>query len=351
MKKTIFISAMLLCLIIVAAAYVFLMKKNNAVSLADKANNRQVILYNWEEYTDPSILSDFEKETGIKVILKEYTSESECIAELQSDAGQYDVVITSARGMEKLKLTKCFDLTKIPNIKNVLPAYGGFENAIPYLYGTTGLAINTDFVPADTDSWSVLWDKKYKGKVTLLESPPEVIGAICFYTGIPLSKLEQPDNLKIIEKYAVLLKENEPDFGETFENIEKLLSGEKWIVHVYSGDVILKAGDRKNIKYILPKGGISKWTDYFMLCTNVKNIDEAHKLVDFFLRPDIAARSANKFHYVAPIKGVEKYIDKTCPNSETIFPSEEVLKSAINLSGFDEMRNEHQRIFYLIKSK
>ncbi|MFA6186187.1 MAG: spermidine/putrescine ABC transporter substrate-binding protein [Phycisphaerae bacterium] len=351
MKKIASVFIFLLCLAVVAAAYVFMTKKNNAVQPADHSDNKEVVLYNWEGYTDPSILEDFKKETGIKVVLKEYTLESECIAELQSDTGQYDVVITSARGLEKLKLAKPFDLTKIPNIKNVLPAYVGLEKAIPYLYGTTGLAINTDFVPADTDSWSVLWDKKYKGKIALLESPPEVIGAICFYIGIPLSGVEQPDNLKLVEKYAILLKENEPYFGETFGNLDKLLSGEKWIVHVYSGDVALKAGDRKNIKYILPQGGISKWTDYFMLCANAKNVDGAHKLVNFFLRPEIAARSANKFHYVAPIEGADKYIDKTCLNSETIFPSEEMLKSAVNLSGFDEMRNEHQRIFYLIKSK
>ncbi|MCP4132741.1 MAG: spermidine/putrescine ABC transporter substrate-binding protein [bacterium] len=328
-----------------------------SASCAKKDTSGRVVIYNWKDYTNPTIIKDFEKETGIKVTLKEYKTTDMAIAELQTNPGVYDIIVINHEGIMQLvhlKLVHEFDLSKIPGARNnnnrfgVQNSFRSLEKyAIPYLVGTTGFVINTAYIPETTNSLSVLWDKKYKNKITLIDDMTNIVSILRFSCGFSAHTTD-PEELKETKKKALLLKQNGVSFGDTFDNLKKVMSGEKWIAQVYNGDVVYKARDKKNIKFIYPREGFIIWQDNFALCTDSKNTEEAHKLVDFFCRPKISARSANTYFYATPIKEAEKYLSKDLKQNPVIYPPQEILSKG-EYDTFLGMNKENQRIYELIK--
>ncbi len=162
----------------------------------EKPQLKEVVFYNWKDFTDTSILKDFEKETGIKVILKEYETRDMCIAQLQTNPGLCDVLILDTYNFPYLKNQKLitgFDNEKIPNSKLVHESVKrrlADEDIYqpPYLTGTNGVIINTNFVPADTDSWTVFGDSKYKNTIMLLDDLREALVPIFCMSGLSINE-------------------------------------------------------------------------------------------------------------------------------------------------------------------
>lgn len=312
-----------------------------------------VILYNWAEYTDESILADFEKQTGIKVILKEFDTSEEELAKIQTNPGAYDIVSTAGVNtdfMKKVKLLQPLDLSKVPNIANVPDDHRNkLDYTIPYLCGTTGLVINTKFVPPDTDSLSILWDSKYNGKIVLLDEPRDVMAVVLKYSGFSANSTD-PEELKLAEKNALLLKKNAIRFGEDSQsNLEEVLTGRKWIGQVYSDIAGIKGVGDNDVRYILPKEGFFTWCDFFAISSTSPNPDNAHKLLNFFLRPDIAARTANTLYGHTSIIGAEQYLKESLLNNTIVYPSDDDLKRGESEKEVGGIYSEYLRIFYLIR--
>ncbi len=319
---------------------------------------KEIVFYNWKDYTDKTILEDFEKKFGIKVILKEFETEDMMLSKFQSEPENYDVVIVSGVSVHMLKeyrLVAELDLTQIPNRKFIkkqfkTPPYDPEgKYSLPHLWGTVGLVINTNFVPADIDSWAVLWDKKYKGKIALLDEYREAMASVLKYSNFSLNTAD-PQELKIVEENAKLLWGNDVQFGETFGNLEKVMSGELWIAQVYNGDVVYKAKDRKDIKYLLPKEGFSIWVDNFVISANTRNKKEAHQLINWFLEPRNAARTANMFSYATAIEA-EAFIYKENLNNPIIYPSEDLLRKGEFYIDLGKTEDEYVKIFNLLKQE
>ena len=322
----------------------------------EKSELKELVFYNWKDFTDLSILEDFEKETGIKVILKEYETRDMCIAQLQTNPGLCDVLIldtTNIAYCESQKLIKKFDLEKIPNSKLIHEntksrLTGNLKGKLPYVIGTNGIMINTKYVPASTDSWNVFWNRKYKNKIMLLDDMREAMATVLFKSGLSANESDLK-KLKLAKTNAILLNNNGVTFGETFTNIAKVLKGEKWIAQTYNGDFIWKTKGKKGFKFIYPKEGFLTWIVIFALHSDVKNSEGAHKFVNFMLRPDIAARSSTTFNYRAPIIGIEKYMDEQFSKNEIIYPSKEVLKRGEIYRDMRQSTNEFQKIFNIMK--
>lgn len=341
-------------LTVVIASLCALKRTTRQIMGPDVSDDKQdkIVLYAWKDYIDSSILEDFEKETDIRVILKEYETSDMAISEVQNHPQDYDVIIAydyTVDVFKQIRAIQKLDLSKIPNSRAIEQSFvRDREYAIPYLYGTTGFVINTDYVPADTDSWSVLWDPKYKGKIVMLDEFREAIAAVLLYAGYSVSS-QNPEELKKAEELVTALKENEPEFGETFSNLEQVVSGEKWIGHVYSGDVVYKASGTDNIKFIFPKEGFVLWCDHFTISSQAQNPEGAHKFINFMVCPDIAARSSSTFFYQAPIKGIQQYVQSDLRGNTIMFPSQDVLKRGQFVVYRGRMDNEYQRIFNLLK--
>ncbi len=318
---------------------------------------REIILYNWEDYIDKSALDDFEKEFGIKVILIEYDNADQAISNIQSNPQGYDVIITEGRIIEELsqlRLLHKIDLDKIPNFRYIDENFKNLdydpnnEFSIPYLWGTTSFAIDTRHVPEDTKSLNVFWDEKYKNKIYLLDDTREAIGVVQKFLGFSLNT-KNPEEIKQIEEVAFRLKENGVAFGDTFDNMNKLINGEAWIAQVYNGDVIYSTKDKPEIKYILPEEGFVIWVDNFAISADSTKKEAAHKLIDYLLRPDINARNAEKYSYATPNLEARRYISKESLENPVVYPNNETLKKGEFIISAGIVSPEYQRIFSRIR--
>ncbi|HRZ86266.1 MAG TPA: spermidine/putrescine ABC transporter substrate-binding protein [bacterium] len=324
----------------------------------DDHTDKEIVLYNWKEYTDRSVLDDFEKQYGIKVILKEFETGDMMISEVQSDPGKYDVMVATdtVLVLKQLRLLAELDLSKIPNSKYIKEKFRTrpvdpenlYSIAGP-LWGTSGLVINTDYVPASTDSWAVLWDPRYRGKIALMDEYMDAMIPVLKRSGLSLNTVD-PKGLQIAEENARKLRDNEVQFGETLGNLEKVMRGDLWIAQAYSGDVFYKAAGRRNIKYILPKEGFNIYVDTLVISVDSKNKEAAHQLINFLLEPRNAARAAATFSY-PPVVEAGAFLEKEFLDNPVIYPPADVLGRGEFYKDIGKAENEYVRIFSMMKQK
>lgn len=259
-------------------------------------------VYNWENYFDEnaSVLDDFEKEFGVKVNLYTFESEEEVLDAVKNYRGVYDVIITMDGNFEtKVKdgLLENLDLGNIPNIKNIDSKFEiannkDFEYAVPYLWGTTGLAINTKYVTEDVDSWDILWNSKYRGKVGILNNEQELFGLGARYVGTSLIPSRISD-LQNVGDFLKLQKKETGGYMGPYEIIDGMIDESLWVAVTWSVDAGIMAYDNPNIKYIIPKEGTIMWLEHMIIPKGAKNKVNAEAFINFIHRPDIYARIAN----------------------------------------------------------
>lgn len=338
------------------ACILFLQMFSLSMSTCWAGPAKEIVFYNWKDYTDQSVLDDFQKQFGIKVMLKEYETKDMMLSEVQSYPGEFDVInaVDAVPLLIQFRLIEELDLSRIPNSKFIkeqfrnLPFDPEGKYSLPaYLWGTAGLLINTNFVPADTDSWAILWDEKYKGKIALMDDCREAMAAVLKYSGFSVNATD-PKELEIAKANALRLRDNGVQFGDTFGNIEKVINGELCIAQVFNGDVFYKAKERNDIKFVLPAEGFSFSVDNFVISIDSGHKEEAHQLINFLMEPKNAARAANMFIYPPAVKA-EAFIDKEILNNPIIYPPREILQKGefFNDLGADE--DKYVEVFNLMK--
>lgn len=324
------------------------------------AQEKKVIsFYTWKDYTEKSILEDFEKHYGIKVILKEYDNRDQMFSEIQSAPQEFDVILATDVTLPMLsqsKLLEPLDLSRIPNRKFIKNEFKNLpydpenkNSVVAGLWGAAGLVINTDFVPADTDSWSVLWDEKYKGKIALLDDCRDAMSVLFKHSSFSINTTD-PDELKVALSNGQLLVANGVQFGDALGNVEKVLSGELWIAQAYNGDVVSLAKGRQDIKFIFPKEGYGFSVDNLVMSVDSKHKDEALQFIDFYLDPKNVARTANAMAYPITIEA-ESYLRKEILNDPVIFPPPEVIQKGEYILDIGETEGEYLRIFHALKQQ
>jgi len=331
---------------------------NSLASNSYAQKTKELVLYNWKDYTDKSVIEDFEKKTGIKVILREYETVDMMLSEVQSDPASFDVIVAtdvSASLLIQSKLLTELDLNKIPNRKYIKKQFRGFAmdpvnkySLTGIFWYATGLVINTNFVSEDVDAWAGLWEKKYQGKIALLDDCRDAMAAVLKYSRLSLNS-DNPQELELAEKNAGLLRDNRVKFGDTLGNLEKVMRGELWISQVYSGDAALKSKESKDIKFIFPQEGFNLGTDIYVISVDSKHVAEAHQLINFFLEPQNAARAATTFFYPTTVEA-EQLLSKEFLNNPVIYPPQSILKKGEHFRDLGAKENEYVRIFNLMKS-
>ena len=187
-------------------------------SKEDLGGTNQVIVYNWGEYLDPEVITIFEEETGINVVYEEFETNEIMYPKVQSGAIAYDVVCPSDYMIQRMienDLLAELNFDNIPNAKNIGAEYFkqsrqfDAENkySIPYCWGTVGILYNKTMVDEPIDSWSVLWDEKYKDNILMQDSVRDAFAVALKYKGYSLNstdldELEEAKQLLIRPKTA-----------------------------------------------------------------------------------------------------------------------------------------------------
>jgi len=255
------------------------------------------------------------------------------VTAVQSNPGKWDVTVASdgvVRDMIGMKLLAPLDLENIPNLKNVgedylNPVYDpGNAYSVPYMWGTTGIAVNRKYVKETEDSWSILWNPKYKGKIAMLDNAYEVIGAALKYLGYPGNST----NLEELEEARKLLLEQKPilrGYEDCVTTRDDQIEEKLWAVHQYSGEGAFVADENEDVEYIIPKEGGFLWVDNLMIPKDSPHKYTAEVFINFILRPQVSAKIANYLWYANTNEAAAEFTDQEILDAPSIYPSEEVL--------------------------
>jgi len=290
-------------------------------------------VYNWNEYIGKETIKNFEEKFGIKVNYKTFEDEEALFTALQSEPGKYDVVVASTELVENLidaRLLAEVDYSNIPNYEDVEGHLLNLSDervnkvAVPYLWGTTGLIINTKHVQDESHSWSVLWDKNYNGKMAMLNNPYVVFHPQLFMKGVSIST----NDLKILNEIGEVLIHQKPLLKGYLEPIEMrdLLVNEKlWAAQLYSGEALQAIEGNSNLKYFIPKEGGELWVDYWVIPRLSPHKRTAELFINYILEPKVIAKITDELWYANSNKASAPYINPEVTNNKSVYPDEEVL--------------------------
>lgn len=290
--------------------------------------SKELHFYNWTDYIDPTIMEDFEKQYGVKIILDQYDSNEDMIAKVRAGNSGYDLVVPSDYAVETMwreGLLAEIDKSMLPNMSHMNPELmnkyfdEGNKYSVPYFYGISGIAYNAQRFPDGVDSWAALFDpaqiEAYKGEFSMLDDERETPGAALKYLGKSLNDTEAAD-LKAAEDLLKQQKESIAAYNSSDVN-RKLASGEYVIAHAWSGMAMQARnglGDEfsgnPDIKFVMPKEGGMIWMDNLTILKDSPNAYTAHVFMNYLMQPDIAARNTEYIGYLTPNKDAEPMLSE-----------------------------------------
>ena len=272
-----------------------------------RAADKELNLYAWSEYIPQTVLDGFTKETGIKVNYETFASGEEMLAKLLAGGTRYDLIQPPdyiAEALIKNKLLVPLDYKKLPNFKNLLPEFTKMPHdpeqkfTIPYMAGTVGIVVNTDKIKEPVKGYKDLFSGKYKDRIVVLDDGRELVVAALYTQGIGLNDIT-PANLEkvrpILAGWFKQIKLFDSDSPKT-----ALLNGDVDIGLVWGGEGAILWNENKKFQYLLPAEGAHLFVDILAIPKRAKNVEAAHKFLDYILRPEVSVEISGEFPYTNP---------------------------------------------------
>jgi putrescine transport system substrate-binding protein len=316
------------------------------------AQEKVVNVYNWSDYIDQSIIDDFTKETGIKVVYDVFDSNEILETKLLAGGSGYDVVVPSAHFLARQIQAGAFqklDKSKLPNISSMWDVIAertavydpGNEYSVNYMWGTTGIGYNIDKVKAalgieKVDSWDVFFKPENIEKlkdcgVYVLDQSSDIVPTALRYLQLDPNSTN-PDDLKKAEELLLSVRPSIRKFHSS-EYINALANGDICMAVGWSGDVF-QARDRAaeadqgvKIDYAVPKEGAVMWFDQLAIPGDAQHVDEAHAFINYLMKPEVAAKASNYVYYANGNKASQQFIEKEILDDPAIYPDEATLKN------------------------
>ncbi len=292
-------------------------------------------VYNWGEYISDGqdgsldVNKAFEQKYGIKVNYTNYESNENMYNKLKSGGANYDVVIPSdymiAKLVEEDMLAK-LDFSNIPNYKYILPKYKDLyydpDNiySVPYTVGMVGLIYNTKTVDEKPDSWGVLWDERYAGKILMFNNPRDAFGIAQCYLGQDVNTTDLKDWDEAID----LLKEQNPLVASYVmdEVFNKMEHGDAALAPYYAGDFLTMYDVNPDLAFVYPKEGVNFFVDAMCIPKNAENKEAAELYINFMCEEEIAVANANYLCYASPHELVLTSDSYDLKGNEVLYPDE-----------------------------
>lgn len=292
-------------------------------------------VYNWGDYIDESLISDFEKEYDVKVNYETFPTNEDMIVKIKSGGTAYDVAIPSDYMIQRMineDLLVKVDKTKLKNYKNIADQFKNLafdsnnEYSVPYLWGTLGILYNSKEIKEPITGWDALWNHKYKGNILMLDSQRDAIAIALKKLGYPLNST---DANQLEEAKKELMKQKPLVMSYVLDDGKNMLiGGEANIGVVWSGDAFWSMKQNEDLKYVIPKEGTNIWVDSMVIPKSSKNVELAHKFIDFMLRPESSKRNAEYIEYAIPNEKGKALLDDSVKNNKVAYPNVEELKNS-----------------------
>jgi len=317
----------------------------------EPGDDNQMRLLAWANAMDPQVLIDFQAETGLTVTVDTFTSNEQLAEIAASGALTHDLVLASGVGLSRLAVAHALrpmPVARLANYANLDPsllaradAYdAGNVHSVPLLWGTTGLAFNTAMITerlgrdADTDTWALLFDPAQAAKladcgIQVIDSPTRAFPIALGYLKRSPDSADPGDT----EAAARLWETARPHiarFGAD-DLIPALASGRACLAVATSGDVYQAramaraSSSNVDISFVLPREGTVMWFDLLAMPAASRTTANAMKLIDYLLRPDVAARITNSRGFANAIPRAQLFVRPEIKSDPMLFPGPDVL--------------------------
>ena len=328
----------------------------SAAPAADKSDTAakaetELYVFNWSDYIDPSVITDFEKEYGIKVHYDVMYSNEVLEAKLMVGKSGYDIIAPSLHVLKRLgeaDLLLPLDKKQLPNLKHmdkgkmakVATVDEGNTYGIPYMELSTGLAYNERKVAEvmgpdfKVDSWDVLFKEEYLKKlsqcgVASLDSPSDMLCTALIYMGRnPESQNKQDyrdaaELLKVMGKYV--------RYFHSAQYSNDLAAGEICIAPAWAGDAQLAnqrslEAKKDKIVYVIPKEGALMGYDMLAITRDATNVKNAHLFLNYIMRPEVIAKISNYVRFANANADATPLVDPEITSNPGIYYDAQTLK-------------------------
>lgn len=316
-------------------------------------------VYNWGEYISDGadgtldVNKEFEKRYGIKVNYTNFESNENMYNKLVSGGANYDVVIPSDYMIAKLRdegLLAELDFSNIPNAKYILPQYKGLyfdpdnKYTVPYTVGMVGLIYNTKMVDGTPDSWSILWDEQYKGKILMFNNPRDTFGIAQFLLGQSINTTDLKDWDIAIAK----LEEQNPLVSSYVmdEIFGKMEGGEAALAPYYAGDFLTMRDVNPDLAFCYPEEGVNFFVDAMCIPKNAENKEAAELYINFMCEEEIAVANANYICYASPHALVLESDDYDLKGDPILYPDEAQMPKTEMFENLDYETQQYMSVLW-----
>ena len=327
-------------------------------------------IYNWNDYIGPTTVDRFKEFCKCQVLYDTYGDNDELLAKLEGGASGYDILVPTGNAVETLIKKGALlpiDKAQLPNFKNLNPAYlnqpfdPGNKYSVPYASSLTVIGYSEQKLQElaiPTDTWAAVFDPKHlakmKGKVTVLDSPNELLAAALKYLGYSVNDRDQ----KHWQQAKNVILKAKP-YWQAFNNtsyIRGLVTGNIWLAHGYSNDFFqanLRAQEEKrkhSIGYDVPKEGAVFALDNMVVHNSAPRPDLAHKFINFMLDGQNSAELTNMTGSGNPNTQAMKHIKPEVAQTKAVALNADTMKRLESLTDLTaKERRLRSRIWTEIK--
>ncbi len=303
-----------------------------AATACSRDTRPRLNVFNWSDYVAPDTISNFESEFGVRVRYATYESNEEMLAKVITGNSGWDIVFptyTRLQAMLDYGLVQPLRHEWLPGLKNLDPRFRApiwdrdLQWNLPYMWFGTGIVFNRSVQPPPT-RWADLWDPRFKGRLTMLDDPEDVLGACLKKLHLSFNATSQEDLLRAKQE-AVAQK----PLVRAYLNAEvrdQLVAGDVLISQLWATTAQQAMDAAPQLSFVYPEEGYPLFCDCAVILRESQRTRLAHQFLDYLLRPEVAAASA-EYTRVATANGAAKaLLSEATRNSPALYPPPDVLE-------------------------
>src|SRR6202790_4516082 len=281
---------------------------------ACKPKTETLSLLVWEGYADPSFVQPFEQSHHCRVVAAYMGSSDELVAKLRGgSASSYDVISPSsdvAASIVRAGLAAPLDLSKIPSYSELssrlrdspLVKNNGQTYGVPFVWGPNPLLYDTSAFRQPPDSWGVLWDPKYRGKISLWDELSSV------YMAAQVLGYDKPDpnqlynlsdaQLEAVKKKLIELKPNIRKYWSTGGELTNLFQNHE-VIAAMGWPLMTNQLQKLNfpIGETIPRENTTGWIDHLMITTASARKELAQEFLEYMVEANTQNLATDDTHH------------------------------------------------------
>ena len=304
------VAAVLVLAVVGGTVGASLSQQHKSAAAVEKYGSNVLKLYLPGEYLGENVISDFEKQYGVRVIVENFDSNEMMYTKLMA-GDRYDVIIPSDYMIERLMnedFLQPLDKSMIPNMENMSDAVLGMSYdpdntySIPYFWGSVGLVYNHENVdPAviESEGWEVLRNTDYAGHIYIYDSERDSFMMAFKALGYSMNT-EDPNEINDAYEWLLQMNNTMSPVYVTDEVIDGMMNGYKDISVVYSGDAAVVLDENEDMSFYMPSQGTNIWCDAMVIPQNAENPKLAHEFINYMLTYEAAFDNTETVGYTSP---------------------------------------------------